>query len=327
MEKLYRIDKFVGRHMPLVVMGCLALGLAFPDTMSRLNGIIVPLFAFMTFANSLGGGFREIGRVARHPLPAVTCLLLLHAAMPLLALGVGRLLFPEAPLFALGLLLEYAIPTGVSILMWVDIGGGNVPLCLALVLLDTLAAPFVIPLTLRVLAGSVVELDTVGMIGDLVVMVAVPALAAMTLHHATGGRVAKTVKPKLEPFAKLALLLIIISNSTSCAPFLRALNGTLVKVVAATFAICLLGFALGWWLGGAERQPFPTRLTMSLNTGFRNISVGSVLAAQYFPADVMFPVAFTPLFLQLTTAAVVKVLHATKAGRAWQAQSEAEHAG
>ena len=321
MQNLYRINQFVGRHMPWFVLGCLTLGLAFPDTMSHLGSVTVPLFAFMTFANSLGGGFREIGQVVRHPLPAVTSLLILHVVMPLLTLGLGRALFPDEPLFALGLLLEYTIPTGVTTLMWVGIGGGNVPLCLSLVLLDTLAAPFVIPLTLRVLAGSVVELDTVGMIGDLLVMVAIPALAAMTLYQATGGRVAKTLKPKLEPFAKLALLLIIIANSTRCTPFLENITATLLKVIAAAFGLCLLGFLLGWWAGLAERQPFPTQLTMSLNAGFRNISVGSVLAAQYFPADVMFPVAFTPLFLQLTTSAVVKALCATGGGRAWQAQS------
>lgn len=323
MQSLYHINKFVGRNMPWFVLGCLALGLTFPDTMSRLGGISVPLFAFMTFANSLGGGFREIGQVVRHPLPAVTCLLLLHGAMPLLALGLGKLLFPDEPLFALGLLLEYAVPTGVTTLMWVGIGGGNVPLCLSLVLLDTLAAPLVIPLTLRVLAGSAVELDTVGMIGELMVMVAIPALAAMALYQATGGRVAKTLKPRLEPFAKLALLLIIIANATRCAPFLSNITATLLRVIAAAFGLCLLGFLLGWWAGLAERQPFPARLTMSLNTGFRNISVGSVLAARYFPADVVFPVAFTPLFLQLTTSAVVKALCATKDGRAWQARDRA----
>nr|WP_326186201.1 bile acid:sodium symporter family protein [uncultured Oscillibacter sp.] len=321
MQKLYRVNEFVGRHMPWFVLGCLALGLGFPDAMSHLSRVAVPLFAFMTFANSLGGGFREIGQVVRHPLPAVSCLLVLHVAMPLLTLAVGRVFFADAPLFALGLLLEYMVPTGVTTLMWVGIGGGNVPLCLALVLLDTLAAPFVIPLTLRVLAGSVVELDTLGMIGDMVVMVAIPALAAMALYQATGGRVASTLQPRLAPFAKLALLLIIISNSTRCAPFLHDINATLLKVVAAAFCLCVLGFALGYWAGLGLRQPFPTKLTMSLNAGFRNISVGAVLAAQYFPADVMFPVAFTPLFLQLTTSAVVKVLCATGSGRAWRARS------
>ena len=64
---------------------------------------------------------------------------------------------------------------------------------------------------------------------------------------------------------------------------------------------------------------FPTLVTMSLNSGIRNIAAGSVLAIAYFPSDVLFPVAFSPLFLQATTAVIVKVLHATAPGRAWAA--------
>jgi predicted Na+-dependent transporter len=40
----------------------------------------------------------------------------------------------------------------------------------------------------------------------------------------------------------------------------------------------------------------------------RNISAGAVLAAEYFPPEVLFPVAFSPLFLQLTTSVVAKLL-------------------
>lgn len=64
---------------------------------------------------------------------------------------------------------------------------------------------------------------------------------------------------------------------------------------------------------------FPTLVTMSLNSGIRNIAAGSVLAIAYFPTDVLFPVAFSPLFLQATTAVIVKILHATAPGRAWTA--------
>ena len=40
----------------------------------------------------------------------------------------------------------------------------------------------------------------------------------------------------------------------------------------------------------------------------RNISAGAVLAARYFPPEVLFPVAFSPVFLQLTTSLIAKLL-------------------
>ncbi len=322
MKYLLRADAFVGRHMALFVLLCVTLGVAFPTFFAPINRVTMGLFAFMTFASSLGGGFRELRDVALHPLPAVLTLLILHIVMPVVALWTGGLLFPDAPLFTTGLVLEYAIPTGVATLMWSNIGRANVTFCLSLVLLDTLCSPVVVPLTMRLLSGSVVEMDTLGMMGDLLIMVAIPAALAMTLYQLTGGRVAQTWKPRLSPFSKMAMLLIVISNATGCAPFLRNITPTLVLVMAAVFFLCLLGFFLGFWAGRLVKTDFPTAEAMALNSGMRNLSAGAVLAQQYFPTDVLFPVAFSPLFLQVTTAFILKGLRATKAGRADQAAWE-----
>ena len=323
MGTIQRIDRFLGRHMPPVVVTCVAMGIAFPEVLSHLKAGMVWLFAFMTFANSLGGGFRELAHVVRRPLPVAVMFGLLHVVMPLITLGLGNLLFPDAPLFTTGLVLEYAVPTGVASLMWVGMSRGNTTLCLSMVLLDTLLSPLVIPATMKLLVGSVVEMDTWGMMHDLLVMVAIPALAAMTLYQVTKGAAAAKLKPKLSLPAKLALLLIITGNATGCAPFLRNLTPTLVRVILAVFALCLLGFFLGYWSGRLLKMDFPTVETMALNTGMRNISAGAVLAQAYFPGDVLFPVAFTPVFLQATTAFIVKILRATKPGRADQAAYEA----
>ena len=323
MQKLSQWDRFLGSYFPWFVLACATTGVLFPDTFSWLNGsITMGLFAFMTFANSLGGGFRELGRVFLRPLPVVVTLLLLHVVIPLLTLGLGNLLFPDAPLFTIGLVLEYVIPTGVASLMWVGICGGNASLCLSIVLLDTLAAPVVIPLSLKLLVGSVVEVDTWGMMGDMMIMVALPALAAMTVYQVTGGRAAVTLKPRLALFAKLALLIVITANATSCSSFLRSIDRPLVLVMATVFLLCLFGFLAGYWAAKLLGLDFPTRATMCLNTGLRNISAGSVLALQYFPAQVVFPVAFTPLFLQFTTSIIVKVLMRTPSARAYAAEKE-----
>ena len=322
MSPLEKLDAFLGKHMAVLIVAFVLVGITFPDIFSPINDYTMALFAFMTFANSLGGGFREMAAVARRPLPVVVIFAILHVVMPLLALAAGELLFPEAPLFTTGLVLEYAIPTGVASLLWVSIGRGNTSMCLSVVLLDTLLAPFVIPLTLRVLLGSVVEMDTASMVGNLMIMVAIPALLAMTLFQMTRGRVAATVKPRLAPFAKLTMLVLVLANATGCAPFLRDITPTLVKLICAVFALCLLGFFLGYQAARLLKADFPTAVTMSLNSGIRNIAAGSVLAIAYFPGDVLFPVAFSPLFLQATTAVIVKILHATKTGKAFLQQGE-----
>ena len=74
--------------------------------------------------------------MVRHPLPVAVIFGLLHVVMPLITLGLGTLCFPDAPLFTIGLVLEYAVPTGVASLMWVGMSRGNTALCLSVVLLE-----------------------------------------------------------------------------------------------------------------------------------------------------------------------------------------------
>ena len=162
------------------------------------------------------------------------------------------------------------------------------------------------------------------MMGDMLIMVGIPALVAMALYDKTRGRVAKTVKPALDPFAKLGLLLVIVANATNCVPFLKQIDGTLLLVIAATIGLCFFGYFLGFYVGLLQKKPFPVAMSMAINTGMRNTSVGGVLAAQYFPPEVIFPVAFTPLFLQISVATVTRILLRTRQGRAWQAAQQAE---
>ena len=117
MQKLYQINHFVEKHFPWFVLCSVCLGVLFPDVFSPLKSVVMVLFAFMTFDNSLGGGFRELASLILPPLPVLVTLLMLHVIMPLLVLGLGNLLFPDAPLFTIGLVLDFSNPTAVASLM------------------------------------------------------------------------------------------------------------------------------------------------------------------------------------------------------------------
>ena len=317
MKYLSKFDAFFSRHITLSIMSFVVLGVLFSDTLSFLTKISPFLFAFMTFASSLSGGFTDLLQVFRRPLPVLVVFVQLHVILPLIALAMGSLLFPENPLFTTGLVLEYAVPTGVLSLMWVALAGGNVTLCLSLVLLDTLCAPVVIPMTMQLLLGSVVQMDTLGMLMDLLLMIALPALAAMSIYQFSGSQKASFLKTRLSPFSKICMALVAASNATSCGPFLRNITPQLALLIVVTITLCFLGFFLGYWSGVLFRQDFPSVQTMTLNTGLRNINAGAVLASAYFPPDVLFPAAFSPLFLQIVTALVLHIVQRTRRGKAY----------
>ena len=190
----------------------------------------------------------------------------------------------------------------------VVIGGGSVELCLSIILLDTMLSPVILPLTLRLLCGSVVELDTLGMIRDLFVMIVVPAALAMVLCRLLGQSICAKAKQRLSPFSKLALLVIICANVTRCAPFLHELNRELVLLLCITLAMRLIGLGLGFLLSTLFRFPYPVELTVTVNSSMRNNAAAATLAAQYFPSEVVFSPSVSPLFSQLTSSLAVRAL-------------------
>ncbi|MBR3641317.1 MAG: bile acid:sodium symporter family protein [Oscillibacter sp.] len=308
LNSILRADAWCARRMPLLLLAALALGVSFSEQLSFLCAFITPLMIYQTFANSLGGSFRDLGRVALHPLPILVVLLSLHVVMPLLALGVGSLFFPEQPLYTLGLVLEEASPAAVSSLMWVVMGAGNAELCLSVVLLDTVLSPLVFPLTLRLLAGSVLEVDVAGMFGNLLIMIVLPAVAAMSLRRFAGQERCDWLKLRLRPFAKLALLCISMATVTRCAPFLRGLTPELILLIFLTLVMRLGALGLGYLFARLFRFEPTTRLTATLCSGMRNTAAASTIAATYFPWQVMFSPSCAPLFSQLTASLALHVL-------------------
>ena len=192
--------------------------------------------------------------------------------------------------------------------MWVTIYDGNSPLSLSLVILDTILAPFLIPLTLRILIGSSVTMDTSKMMRELVFMVAFPAVLAMALNEVTKGKVMKTWPGKLAPFSKMALIFVVTSNSSKVAPYVQNMNLQRVKVAGAILVLAASGYALGWLVAHLFRQDRATAVSMMYGTGMRNISAGAVIAAAYFPGEVLFPVMIGTLFQQVLAALFGKLL-------------------
>ena len=308
MNRLQRMNQWMTPRMPVLILCALALGLLFPSQIGILCPYVTAMMMFQTFANSLGSSVQDLGHVLSHPKPVLVTMLTLHILMPLLALGIGSLCVPDYPFYTLSLVLMEGSPAAVSSLMWVVIGSGSVELCLSIILLDTMLSPVILPLTLRLLCGSVVELDTMGMFRDLFVMIVVPAAVAMVLCRVAGKEACARGKQFLSPFSKLALLVIICANVTRCAPFLRNLDGELVLLLFITLAMRIIGLSIGYLLSCVFRFPYPVELSVTVNSSMRNNAAAATLAAQYFPSEAVFSPSVSPLFSQLTTSLAVRAI-------------------
>lgn len=309
MKALYKFNSFIERWMPFVTPICLVMGVVFSSVFGKYAFIVPFLFAFMTFAGSLGSGFGDIKKIAQNPWPLLMTLFVLHAWMPVLAFGTASFLFPSHPYFITGIVLEFVVPTGVVSLVWVSIYKGNEALTIAIIILDTLLSPILVPLTLKLLIGSTVAVDAMGMVKDIVLMIAIPALLGMILHQVTKGEIKKTLGPKLAPFSKIGLIAVVTINSTKVAPFVKEMNPILLAVAATILFLAATGYVWSYLAARLLKADYGTTLAVTVNGGMRNISAGAVLALRYFPGEVMFPVMIGTLFQQILVANAVNILH------------------
>ena len=189
-----RLGDIIAHNMVFLVPLCLVFGVCAPDAFAVLKPLVTPMFAFVTFQGSLGNNFFNLARTFRRPAPMLVAIAISQVLMPLMGWVLGGLLFSDPNIVA-GIVLEYSVPIAVTSTMWIGIYAGDMSLALGTLLISTLISPVTIPATLRLLVGATVQVDAAGMFFDMLVMIALPALAATALNQATRGRVKATLSP------------------------------------------------------------------------------------------------------------------------------------
>ncbi len=305
---LAKLNTALDKLMPLITPSSVLLGVVFAEVFQSYSFIVPWVFAFITFSGSLGFGFKQFFQVFQHPLPLVVVLVVLHIVMPLIAWATGNLFFSDDPLTVTGLILAMSIPTGISSMIWVSIYKGNIPVTLSLILLDTFLSPFLVPYSLSFLVGSKVSMDVWGLMQGLFLMVVLPSMIGMLLNHLTSGRV-KSWGPKLSPFSKLSVILVIAVNGAVVSPYLQDLNWKIVTIIASMLLISSIGYLLGWFLSKIQKYPPDMMFSMVFNCGMRNTVAGVALALSYFPVQVSIPVIIGTIFQQLLASQFGFLIH------------------
>ncbi|GEB32374.1 MULTISPECIES: bile acid:sodium symporter family protein [Brevibacillus] len=308
MDVFAKVNKSLEKIMPLLTPSSVAIGVLAGSHLQPFAFLSPWVFAFMTFAGSLGSGFKEFAKVLARPLPLLVNLMILHVIMPFIAWGVAHLFYPDDVHVITGFLLAALIPTGISSFLWSSIYMGNVALTLSIILLDTMISPLVVPFGMYVLLGAKVEMDTWDMMQGLFFMIVLPSLAGMLLHHLSRGRVKQTLAPKLSPFSKLGMGVVVAINSSMVSNYFQAWDAKLFGMAVLVLLLAILGYLLGWWMArlfGWERDVI---VALTFNSGMRNISAGAVMAITYFPATVALPVVLGMLFQQTLASTFGKFL-------------------
>ncbi len=306
-----QINRVLEKWLPLLTPAAVMAGVLLSNWLQAFVYLVPFIFAFITFSSSLGIHPRDLSKVALHPFPLLLGLIIIQLVMPSLAFLTGHALFSADPETIHGLVLAFAIPTGVVSLMWVTIYQGNRSLTLAIILVNTLLSPILVPFILRIFIGTAVEMDTVGMMSSLFWMIVLPSIAGILLHYALKDRT-KLVGAKLAPLSKLCLLTVIALNSSVAAPYFKALDARLFAIIFVVFVLATVGYLIGMGAARLFKLEPGSAIGLMFNCGMRNIGAGAALAVLYFPPATMLPVIAGTLFQQILAALFGKVSHSQR---------------
>ncbi|MEN0666404.1 bile acid:sodium symporter family protein [Caldifermentibacillus hisashii] len=296
---LQQINRILERMMPFITPTSVVLGVLFSSILQDYTFLVPWLFAFMTFEGSLSMNFRAIKGAVLHPLPVIILLLFLHIVMPFWAWSVGHIVFSDDIFTITGLILGMVIPTAITSFIWTAMKQGNTALSLALILIDSLLSPFIVPLSLSNFVGKNIEMDISSMISGLFFMIVLPSIFGMVLNQMTNGKMSTVWKPRLAPISKLFLGLVVMLNSSEVAPYFKNIDLKLIIIICTAFFIAMSGYFFAYLISRLLKYDHETITAFTFLGGMRNISAGAVIALSYFPSAVVLPVVVGMLFQQI----------------------------
>jgi BASS family bile acid:Na+ symporter len=352
---LAALSQFLHRHFIWLLLGAYALAAAYPapglwikdvscgevGLFGERTVVTLPMLmlALLLFNAGVGVQPSTLRHARRGPLILLVGLAATLAVPVAFTFGLSQSMRPwhepdEAQTILVGLALVAAMPVAASSTAWSQNADGNMALSLGLVLLTTLLSPLLTPVALHAVglaatgeyAAELHRLAAQGTGGFLAVCVVLPSVGGICGRAAVGGPRADAARPYLKLVNSVTLLVLNYANGAASLPRAAAERDWdfLGLALGVALALCVAGFASGWWLARLLRADRGQRASLTFGLGMSNNGAGLVLASVALPGHpgVMLPLIFYNLVQHFVAAVVTYLLNG---GRGAEADMESRH--
>lgn len=186
-----------------------------------------------------------------------------------------------------GVILVGCCPGGTASNVITYLAKGDLALSVGMTATSTLLAPILTPFLVWLMTGTMVDVDTFGMLQSIVYVVIAPIIAGLLCQRFMP-KITKAITPYLPAFSSVVIALvvgIIVSHNAD-----RLLMGGLVVILVVVLHN-LLGLSVGFLIGRMLRLPKPKCVALSVEVGMQNSGLASSLAVLHFAT---FPLATIP---------------------------------
>jgi BASS family bile acid:Na+ symporter len=282
-----RLCDFIAHWMGALVLLAAVLAVLKPEPLMAIGTwVINPMLGLIMFGMGLTLSPRDFQVVFSRPKDVLTGCLAQFTVMPLMAWLLTKAFALPADL-ALGVILVGCCPGGTASNVITYLAKGDLALSVGMTATSTLLAPLLTPFLVWLMAGTFVNVDTLGMLLSIVYVVIAPIVVGFLIQHYLPEFTRRAVAylPAFSSVVIAMLVAVIVGHNAS-----RLLTGGLI-VVLVVMLHNLSGLALGYAIGRLLGLSHDKRTSISIEVGMQNSGLASSLATIHFAA---FPMATIP---------------------------------
>lgn len=284
---MLKICNFIARWMGALVLIVAVLSMIFPEPFCSVETwLINPMLGLIMFGMGLTLSPTDFRIVASRPRDVLLGCLAQFTVMPLMALALTRIFaLPEE--LALGVILVGCCPGGTASNVITYLAKGDLALSVGMTAVSTILAPVLTPLLVWLLAGTMVNVDTFGMLQSILYVVIAPIVLGLLCQKFLP-KFTRSAVVYLPAFSSVMIALVVAIVVAHSADRLL-MGGMMVVVVVMLHNVC--GLALGYLVGRILHLPHAKSVAISIEVGMQNSGLASSLAVLHFAA---FPLATIP---------------------------------
>ena len=284
---MQRICNFIAKWMGAIVVIVAALSLIVPASLAWISTwVINPMLGIIMFGMGMTLSEKDFKIVLSRPKDILIGCLTQFIVMPLLAWTLTRA-FSLPQELAIGVILVGCCPGGTASNVITYLAKGDLALSVGMTAASTLLAPLLTPFLVWLLAGTMVNVDTTGMLLSIVCVVILPIVGGLLCQRFIP-KMTQRVTPYLPAFSSIAIALTVGIVVAHNADRLMTAGWLVVLIVMIHN---LLGLGIGYLVGRLLRLQQPKRVALSIEVGMQNSGLATSLAVMHFAS---FPLATIP---------------------------------
>tara|TARA_B100001250_G_scaffold56633_1_gene43792 strand:+ start:55 stop:990 length:936 start_codon:yes stop_codon:yes gene_type:complete len=269
----------------------------FSDIFSIAASAIVPLLASVMFLMGLTLSKTDFKRVSENPSPVLVGVIMQFLIMPFMALLLSTILQLSNQL-TIGMVLVGSCAGGTASNVMTYLARGDVALSISMTITSTIVGVIATPLLCNFYLSETVNVDTSGMLINILKIVFLPVLFGFVLNYYLGDQIKQIQKfiPTLSMLIILSIITIIVALNSASLIDVGLL--TLLAVILHNGFGLAGGFYVSRLLGFNLRQSH----TIAIEVGMQNSGLGVALAMQFFSASAALPGAIFSLWHNISGA-------------------------